>query len=57
MAQAQDARLEKLIRASEAAGKVVVGAEVDGQLVRLTFADVVAEQSPADLINWKKAKK
>ncbi|EYD71773.1 hypothetical protein [Limimaricola hongkongensis] len=57
MAAATDSRLERLIRASEAAGKVVRGAKVDGKVIELTFGDeppVKSVATDADLVNWKR---
>jgi len=51
-------QLERMIRASEAAGKVVLASEVDGARIRLTYADEskVEQSSPADLIRWNRVK-
>lgn len=57
MAAATDSRLERLIRASEAAGKVVRGAKIDGKVIELTFGEEPPAKpivTDADLVNWKR---
>jgi hypothetical protein len=51
-----DARLEKMLRASEAAGKIVVAARIDGGTIELTF-ESAKRQEDADLIDWKPRRK
>jgi hypothetical protein len=52
-----DSRLEKAIRASEAAGKAVRSARIEGNAIELTFGEgdpVAPIGKPADLINWNR---
>lgn len=51
-----DARLEKMLRASEAAGKVVVAARIEGTAIELTF-EGGKRLDDADLIDWKPRRK
>ena len=57
MAAATDSRLERLIRASEAAGKVVRGAKIDGKVIELTFGEdepAAPVANTVDLVDWKR---
>jgi len=54
MAAPADQRLERLLRASEAAGKVVVEAVVGPDGIRLKYAEPGrADVTPEDLIDWR----
>ena len=57
MPAATDDRLQRLIRASEAAGKVVRSARIDGKAIELTYGEgekVAPIATTADLVNWKR---
>ncbi len=55
MSAAADQRLERLLRASEAAGKVVAEAIVGPEGIRLVYVQPsLGEVVPADLIKWKR---
>lgn len=56
MPQPVDARLERMLRASEAAGKVVVAARIEGTAIELTY-EGNKRQDDADLIDWKPRRK
>ncbi|MBQ2263219.1 MAG: hypothetical protein II336_17895 [Loktanella sp.] len=53
-----DQRLEKMLRASEAAGKVVLSARIDGSTIELKFGEAkrddmtATETQPIDLVTW-----
>lgn len=51
-----DARLEKILRASEAAGKVVVAARIQGSTIELTY-EGAKKMDEADFIDWKPKRK
>lgn len=51
-----DTRLEKVLRASEAAGKIVVAARIDGGKIELTF-EGGKRQDEADFIDWRPKRK
>ncbi len=53
MPAAINSRLEKMLRASEAAGKIVVAARIDGSIIELTFSDGQKPKDDADLIDWR----
>ena len=51
-----DARLEKMLRASEAAGKVVVAARIQGAAIELTYEGGKPQEEP-DFIDWRPKRK
>lgn len=56
MTAATDARLERMLRASEAAGKIVVAARIEGSAIELTY-EGNKRHDDVDLIDWKPRRK
>lgn len=48
-------KLQKLIIASQEVGRIVIGSEIEGDKIRLTY-ETPKDALPADLIDWKKKK-